>query len=71
MIRCNQHTGDLASQAKQEIEIMSALQQYPRTPSELCDEFGLPPNRVSYLLRGLYEAKCIRKIKGTHIVALS
>ena len=70
MVRCNQHSGQLATQAQQEIDIMLALRNEPKTPSEICAEFGLPKNRVSYLLRGLYEAKCIRKVKGTHIIYL-
>lgn len=70
MIRCNQHTGHLAAQAQQEIDIMHSLSDAPKTPSQLCEQFGLPSNRVSYLLRGLYEAKCIKKINRSHKIFL-
>lgn len=70
MIRCNQHSGHLSRQAKEEIQIMFSLREQAKTPSEICAELGLPQNRVSYLLRGLYEAKCIKKAKGSHVVIL-
>jgi DNA-binding IclR family transcriptional regulator len=66
----NQHTGSLATKAQQELEVMRSLRDMPMTPTELCVETGLAKNRVSLLLQGLYEANCIKKVPGTHIVAL-
>jgi hypothetical protein len=70
MSRMNQHTGTLATKAQQEIDLMLSLREKPKTPSELCVESGLAKNRVSFLLVGLYEANCIKRIPGSHIVAL-
>jgi len=66
----NQHAGGQSVQAQQELNLMFSLRERPKTPAELCNELGLPTNRVRYLLRGLYEAECIQKIPGSHSVTL-
>ena len=71
MARANKHTGTLSAQAQQEIDIMRALQDQPKTPAQLSEHLRLAPNRVSYLLRGLYEANCVLKVRGSHIVKLA
>lgn len=66
----NQHAGRLAATAQQEIGLMVSLRKMPKSPAELCSESGLPISRVKHLLVGLYEAKCIKKVPGTHLVFL-
>jgi hypothetical protein len=70
MTATNQHYVARNVQAQQEIDIMFSLVKGPKTPAELCQEFGLPNNRIRYLLRGLREAECVGKITGTHAVEL-
>ena len=70
MSEVNQHQGAVNLQAMQEIEIMSALLDGPKTPAQLCNEFKLPTNRVAYLLRGLRAAQCIGKVPGSHAIEL-
>lgn len=66
----NQHSLANEAKAQQEILLMSRLRERPRTPTELSAELNLPQNRVRYLLTGLYEAECVRRVPGSHVIEL-
>ena len=56
--------------ARQEIQVMKALQERPRTRRELEEIVGAEKRRIEYVVRGLREVGFVYRVPGTHLLAL-
>lgn len=65
------HHDETMAVAKDEVTIMRALAEEPRSAMEIELTLGMPRNRVAYILTGLRAAGCVYRVPGTHLQALT
>ena len=68
----NQYSDTTLVKAQWEIEIMSALQDGPKTSIELANEIGVTHRRTKRLIQGLKAAGCIKRVPNSkaHFIEL-